>query len=288
MRAEDDIGKDDRVAVLEHGVKIVEGSPKEIVRDRPVETSYLGARVPAPQPRNRNTTPLDVVLHADSLQAGYGDLAAVRDLSLTVHAGEVVALLGPNASGKTTVLLTLVGELPPISGELQFLGRTGRQPLYRRVRAGLGFVPDDRSVFQSLSVAANLRLGPGPADVALGLFPELRPLLRRRAGLCSGGEQQILSLARALAARPRLLVVDELSLGLAPPVVDRLLSVVRRAADENGTGVILVEQQLGRALQVSDRACVLDGGRVVLEGSSNELLADKGAVERAYSMSRRG
>ena len=137
-------------------------------------------------------------------------------------------------------------------------------------------------MFQSLTVAANLRLGPGPSDVALDLFPELRPLLGRRAGLCSGGEQQILSLARALAARPRLLLVDELSLGLAPLVVGRLLEALRAAADEDGMGVLLVEQHAGQALAVADRACVLHRGRVVLESSSADLVDDPGALERIY------
>jgi ABC-type branched-subunit amino acid transport system ATPase component/branched-subunit amino acid ABC-type transport system permease component len=272
----------DRVAVLDFGFKISEGTPEEIVHDPAVVASYLGAEmatVPSRRPRAAGT---DVVLQVEGLSAGYGDLAAVRDLDLVVRAGEVVALLGPNGAGKSTTLLTLAGELPTLAGRMTYLGRSGNDPLHRRVRQGLGFVPEERSVFHSLTVAANLRLGPGPSDVALSLFPELRPLLGRRAGLCSGGEQQMLSLARALAARPRLLLVDELSLGLSPRVVHRLLDALRAAADDRGMGVLLVEQHVGRALEVADRACVLNRGRLVLDNSSEELLEDPGALERAY------
>jgi branched-chain amino acid transport system ATP-binding protein len=225
---------------------------------------------------------MDVALRAEGLSAGYGELAAVRDLDLTVHAGEVVALLGPNGAGKSTTLLTFAGELPPLHGRVSYLGRAGNDPLHRRVRDGLGFVPEERSVFQSLTVADNLRLGPGSTDAALDLFPELRPLLGRRAGLCSGGEQQILALARALAARPRLLLVDELSLGLAPLVVRRLLDALRAAADDDGTAVLLVEQHAGQALEVADRACVLHRGRIALESSSADLIDDLGPLERVY------
>jgi ABC-type branched-subunit amino acid transport system ATPase component/branched-subunit amino acid ABC-type transport system permease component len=205
----------DRVAVLDSGVKIAEGAPDEVAANPAVVASYLGTGGSATPTRRPRAASRDVVLRAEGLSAGYGELAAVRDLNLTVHAGEVVALLGPNGAGKSTILLTLAGELPPLAGEVTYLGRTNPDPLYQRVREGLGFVPEERSVFESLTVGANLRLGPGPSDMALELFPELRPLLGRRAGLCSGGEQKILSLARALAGQPRLLLVDELSLGLA-------------------------------------------------------------------------
>jgi branched-chain amino acid transport system ATP-binding protein len=221
-------------------------------------------------------------IRTDGLVKAFGHTRALDGLDLAVRTGEVHGFLGPNGAGKTTTLLTLAGELPPLAGRVTYLGHAQNDPLHRRVRRGLGFVPEERSVFQSLSVSANLRLGPGPSTVALDLFPELRPLLGRRAGLCSGGEQQILSLARALAAQPRLLIVDELSLGLAPRVVGRLLEALRAGADEDGMGVLLVEQHAGQALAVADRACVLHRGRVVLESSSAELVDDLGALERIY------
>jgi branched-chain amino acid transport system ATP-binding protein len=149
------------------------------------------------------------------------------------------------------------------------------------VRQGLGFVPEERAVFTSLSAGANLRLRPGAAKGAIELFPELAPLLRRRAGLLSGGEQQMLTLGRALAADPKLLLIDELSLGLAPLVVARLLLSVRAAADR-GVGVLLVEQHAGEALSVADRVVVLRRGRVALQGSSAELREHVGELESAY------
>ena len=267
------LGTCDRVMVLDFGVKIAEGAPDEVARDPAVLASYLGADTTVLARRPRAGTS-DRLLQAEGLSAGYGELPAIRDLDLTVHAGEVVALLGQNGAGKSTTLLALAGELPPLAGGVSYLGRTHNDSLHRRVREGLGFVPDDRSVFQSLSVGANLRLGPGRSETALKLFPELRPLLRRRAGLCSGGEQRILSLARALAAQPRLLLVDELSLGLAPLVVRRLLEAIRDAADKNGVGVLLVEQHLGEALRVADRVFLLHRGEVVLESSAADFVDD--------------
>ena len=275
----------DRIAVLDSGAKIADGAPDEVLRDAAVVASYLGSvRTPAAhgRPKAEGGT---VVLHVQGLHAGYGELAAVRDLDLIVHAGEMVALLGPNGAGKTTTLLTIAGELPPLAGTVTYAGRIRRDPLHRRVHDRMGFIPEEGSVFHSLTVAANLRLGPGPSEDAIGLFPQLRSLLDRRAGLCSGGEQQIISLARALAARPRLLLVDELSLGLAPQVVSRLLEVLRAAADE-GMAVLLVEQHIGQALQIADRACVLSRGQVVLQCPSHDLLRHPETLQHAYLATR--
>jgi ABC-type branched-subunit amino acid transport system ATPase component/branched-subunit amino acid ABC-type transport system permease component len=272
----------DRVAVLDAGVQIAQGKPGDVAADPAVVASYLGAEGAAAPARRPRAVRSDVVLRAEGLCAGYGGLAAVRELDLTVCAGEIVALLGSNGAGKSTTLLTLAGELPPLAGRVTCLGRAHRDPLYRRVRAGLALVPEEHSVFGSLTVGANLRLAPGPGAVAPDLFPELRPLLGRRAGSCSGGEQQILALACALAGRPRLLLVDELSLGLAPFVVRRLLKALREAADERGTGILLVEQHARQALQVADRAYVLHRGRIVMDGPAAGLLDDPEALERAY------
>ncbi len=205
----------------------------------------------------------------------------MRDLDLTVAPGEIVALLGPNGAGKTTTLLTLAGELAPLDGDVRVLGQPAGMSLQRLVRRGLGFVPEERAVISSLSTSANLKLSRGSVKVALELFPELQPLLRRRAGLLSGGEQQMLTLARALASEPRLLLVDELSLGLAPLVVRRLLLAVRAAADR-GVGVLLVEQHAADALDIADRIVVLRHGEVVLTGTSDELRDQLGDLESAY------
>src|SRR5581483_9818736 len=205
-----------------------------------------------------------------------------HDLDLAVESGEVVALLGPNGAGKTTTLLALAGELKPLSGEVVFDGKATRAGLYRRARAGLAFVTEERSVFMPLTAAENLRVGRGDKALALSLFPELEPLLGRRAGLLSGGEQQMLTLARALSRRPRCLLIDELSLGLAPLVVARLLTAVRKAADEEGVGVLLVEQHVRQALKLADRVHVLRRGRVVLAGTRDELHSRLQDVEALY------
>jgi branched-chain amino acid transport system ATP-binding protein len=210
------------------------------------------------------------VIEARGLTAGYGDLAAVRDLDLEVHPGELVALLGPNGAGKTTTLLTLAGWLKPLSGTILWRGRESRTGLHQRAREGMALVPETKSVFMGLSAEANLRLGRGSPERAYEIFPALRHLRLRRAGLLSGGEQQMLTMARALAGEPALLLADELSLGLAPIVVRRLLDTVREAADR-GVGVLLVEQNTRHALSVCDRAYVLRRGRIVLSGTAAEL-----------------
>jgi sulfate-transporting ATPase len=315
------LGTCDRVCVLDSGHHLATGTPDEIRRDPAVVAAYLGEPVaapgeapvepgmepgaapepvpePVPEPSPAETAPEPArvavrsgngasapLLAARGLHAGYGDLAAVRDLDLSVAAGEVVALIGPNGAGKTTTLLTLAGELAPLRGEVQWAGRVvsaRRAPLYRRAREGLAFVPEERAVIPVLSTGANLRLGRGSVEDAVAFFPELEPLLRRRAGLLSGGEQQMLSLARALASKPRVLLIDELSLGLAPMLVARLLAAVRAAADRDGVGVLLVEQHAVEALAHADRVVVLRRGQVEMAGSAADLLGRLSALESAY------
>ena len=209
------------------------------------------------------------VLATEQLHAGYGEVVVVRDVDLSVGEGEIVALLGPNGSGKSTLLLTMAGELPPARGRVLVWGESTGEPLFQRARRGLGFVPEERSVLMGMSVRDNLLLGRGGIEGAVTIFPELGALLDRRAGLLSGGEQQMLTLGRALAAEPKALLVDELSLGLAPLVVERLLAVLRRAADERGIAVLLVEQQVRRALQVADRWYLMRGGAIVANGDAS-------------------
>jgi branched-chain amino acid transport system ATP-binding protein len=222
------------------------------------------------------------LLEARGLSAGYGGVAAIEGIDLEVGPGEVVALLGANGAGKTTTMLSLCGELPAMTGEVRWLGQPARGPLTRRAREGLALITEERSVFTGLTAAENLKLGRGSSARAIELFPELEEHLRRRAGLLSGGQQQILTVARALAAKPRVLLADELSLGLAPLVVARLLSAVREAADRDGVGVLLVEQHVRDALAIADRVYVIRRGRIVLRGSGTEMAGQIDRIEGSY------
>ena len=222
------------------------------------------------------------LIEARGLSAGYGKMAVVRDLDLRVDAGEVVALIGPNGAGKTTTLLTLAGELAPLEGEVRFLGEATRSPMHVRCRNGLGYVTEERSVIMDMSVADNLKLAAVSPAVAVGYFPLLERCMDRRAGLCSGGEQQMLSLARALGRIPKVLLADELSLGLAPIIVTNLLKAVREAAKERGVGVLLVEQHVRQALKIADRVYVMERGRIVLSGTSEEVVNQIDKIEAAY------
>ncbi len=220
-------------------------------------------------------------LACDGLTVGYGVLAAVRDITLEVRPGEVVALIGPNGAGKTTLLLGIAGVLKPSRGKVYWNGAPLDGPLHRRARAGLGFIGQEKSVIMSLSARENLKLGKCDVGEVCEWFPELTPLLDRRAGLLSGGEQQMLTLGRALSRRPQVLLVDELSLGLAPLIADRLSVVIRQRANE-GLAVLLVEQNVARALAVSDRFYVLKQGEFGLAGSSAEYRDRLDIVQRHY------
>jgi branched-chain amino acid transport system ATP-binding protein len=225
---------------------------------------------------------MTAVLATRQMSTGYAGQPVVHDLTFEVQPGQVVCLLGPNGAGKTTTMLGLSGELPLISGEVEFEGSTTKAPLHRRARAGMSYVTEERSVFKSISARDNLRVGDVDPKEAMRLFPELEKCIDTRGGLLSGGEQQMLTLARALGRKPRVLLADELSLGLAPLVVDRLLQAVRRAADEDGTGVVMVEQHAHKALKVADRAIVMRRGRVVMDLTGEEARRRIDEVEQAY------
>ncbi len=222
---------------------------------------------------------------------GYGKTPVLRDVSLRVDSGRIVALLGANGAGKTTVMRTVMGLLKPWSGDVRLGARDiGGLRTARVVRLGIGLVPEGREVFAHLTVAENLRMGAytrrDAAEVAqdrervFRLFPVLGERLGQRAGTLSGGEQQMLAIGRALMARPRLLLLDEPSLGLAPLLVREIFQVLRQIHRE-GTTVLLVEQNAHMALQVADYAYLLETGRVVRHGAPAELLEDP-AVKRAY------
>ena len=222
------------------------------------------------------------------LHAGYRGIPVVRDLNLEVRPGEVVALLGPNGAGKTTTLETIAGLNRPISGTVELSGENvGGKPAHVLARQGLALVPEGRALFPGLTVREHLRLAGGRGagrreEELLGMLPELRKCLGRKAGLLSGGEQQMLAVGRALVTRPRLLLVDEMSLGLAPVIVERLLPILRRAAAELGSSVLFVEQHVALALEISDRAYVLAHGRIRLEGPAAELRERRDLLAASY------
>ena len=211
----------------------------------------------------------------------------VRNLNLTVANGEVVTLLGPNGAGKTTTLRAISRLIDPMGGAILFEGEdlAGRSPV-QVARAGLVQMSDSRSIFRGLTVEEHFRLRyRGQAvdhDIAYQYFPALKKLARRRAGLLSGGEQQMLGLSRALARLPKLLMIDELSLGLAPVIVQRLLPVLRRYADDTRAGVLLIEQHVQMALSIADRGYVLVHGDTVLQGQASRLLQDRHLLTASY------
>jgi ABC-type branched-subunit amino acid transport system ATPase component len=227
------------------------------------------------------------VLQLDGLSAGYDAAAVVRELDLYVNAGEVVALLGPNGAGKTTTLRAISGLVRPIAGVIRVGGAdiAGRSPT-ARARLGIAHVPEARGVFFGMTVAEHFRIGFRgeriDPEVAYAHFPALAKLADRRVGLLSGGEQQMLTLGRALARQPRLLLLDELSLGLAPVIVEDLLPVVATYARQSGCAVLLVEQHIQIALAVADRGYVLSHGELVLHETADTLRADHQLILSSY------
>jgi branched-chain amino acid transport system ATP-binding protein len=231
--------------------------------------------------------PSGVMLQIEKLTAGYDQAAVVRDLDVTVSAGEVVALLGANGAGKTTTLRAISGLVKPMAGRIVFAGEDlASYSASARARLGIAHVPEGRGIFFGLTVAEHFRLGHRgerlDADAAYAYFPALDELRSRRAGLLSGGEQQMLAVGRALARRPKLLLLDELSLGLAPVIVENLLPIVRRYAQDSGCAVLLVEQHVHLALEVADRGYVLSHGDVVLHDTAEKLRADRHLLIASY------
>jgi branched-chain amino acid transport system ATP-binding protein len=227
------------------------------------------------------------VLAIDGLTAGYEDAPVVRGLDLKVGEGEVVALLGANGAGKTTTLRAISGLIHPMEGSIEYEGRDlAGVSISGRAKLGIAHVPESRGVFFGLTVAEHFRLGHRgeqlDAEAAYRYFPALAELQDRRCGLLSGGEQQMLAVGRALARRPRLLLLDELSLGLAPLIVEGLLPVVREYALETGCGVLLVEQHIQLALTVADHGFVLSHGEIVLHDRAEALRGNRDLLMASY------
>jgi branched-chain amino acid transport system ATP-binding protein len=229
------------------------------------------------------------MLSVERLVTDYGAVRAVNDVSLQVGPGSVTAVLGANGAGKTSLLRTVSGLVPAAAGRVSLAGEEiTRLPVEKIVRRGLAHVPEDRGVIGELTVEENLKLGglwrgreAAPLSEIYDLFPRLEERARRPASSLSGGERQMLSIGRAVVARPTVLLLDEPSLGLAPLLVSQLMSLVRRLAETHGLAVLLVEQNARSALSIADRGMVLNLGRVVAEEEPERLAADE-ALRHAY------
>lgn len=231
------------------------------------------------------------LLNVEGLNSGYGSIAVLRDVSFCVWPDEIVAVLGSNGAGKSTLIRTISGLIKPTGGSITYVGESigGLSPA-EIVRRGIAQAPEGRRMFSGLTVEENLRLGAfartdrsaaslrEDMDMIFAFFPRLRERRRQLAGTLSGGEQQMCAIGRALMARPKLLLIDELSLGLAPIIVETLLDILVRI-HETGTPIVLVEQDAAVALSFADRAIVLETGRVTQSGDASEMLAKNDIVE---------
>jgi len=285
------MGTSDRVIVLDAGSKIAEGPPAEVAADARVLKAYLGETKAAERGRKRTLVPQRApVISTEGLCSGYGEASVIREIDLAVEEGELVAVLGANGAGKTTLMRALSGLNRPVEGAVLFLGEhVETYDASGITRRGLALVPEGRQVFPELSVVDNLKLGayarPTPdldhrVERLLERFPQLKARQNQRAGVLSGGEQQMLAIGRGLIARPRLLLLDEPSLGLAPNLLDGLYDLLAELR-EQGMTMLLVDQMAALALTVADRVYLLASGTVKHAGSAAQMSADP-ALVRAY------
>ena len=222
------------------------------------------------------------------MRCGYGDFEAVHGVTFAIERGEIFALLGPNGAGKTSTIMAVAGHVQVSGGGILYEGQDLTSiPTAKRIRHGIALAPEGRRLFPDLSVAENLRIGGYVLDKAanaeghervLALFPRLRERLGQLAGSLSGGEQQMLAIGRALMSQPRLLIVDELSLGLMPKVIDDIYLAIQQLQEE-GMTILLVEQNTHRALDVADSVCVLESGQVIWQGTSGDARLDERLVK---------
>jgi branched-chain amino acid transport system ATP-binding protein len=285
------MGVSDQVVVLDAGSKIAAGPPISVRNDPAVLRAYLGGAEMRARPRKASiSAEAQPVLSASGLFAGYGAVPVLSDVSFDIRDGELVALLGANGAGKSTTMRTVTGLLRARRGSVLFDGGSiERRDAHRIAASGLALVPEGRQIFPELSVLDNLRLGAfarrpdneaARIEKLLERFPRLRERISQPAGLLSGGEQQMLAIARALVGNPRVLLMDEPSLGLAPALINELFDVIAELRDE-GVPILLVDQMAAMALSIADRGYVLESGHIVRSGSAAELAGDP-ALEAAY------
>lgn len=276
-----------RVVVLEWGEKLLEGTPAEVSSDQRVIDIYLGDSDKSSGPkRTKKVESAAPRLEVKNVSSGYGPVNVLTDVSLAVRPGEILAVLGSNGAGKSTLAKTIEGLVRAKSGTITFNGKDiTSAPVFKRMRAGVALVPEGRRLFADLSVKENLALGlrsprnTQPLDKVYELFPKLVELADRRAGTLSGGEQQMVAIGRAMAGDPEVIIFDELSLGLAPIIVDRMLDAVATIADW-GTSVILIEQSVHKTLSLADKILVLRRGEVVFSGAPSEITEEE--LQGAY------
>ena len=284
------MGISDHIVALDAGRRLVAGTPADVRANDDVRAAYLGEGELAIARSAARSESSEIVLAVDGVDAGYGPLPVLSQIRLDVKRGELVALLGANGAGKSTLMRAIAGLHRPVRGRVLLLGREiALLPAHRIVRDGLTLVPEGRQVFSELSVVDNILMGAlaldrraaeSEVERLIARFPILDPLRDRRAGLLSGGEQQMLAIARGLAARPKIVLLDEPSLGLAPAIVESLYRVLEQLRSE-GTTILLVDQMARLALSIADRAYVIQSGRVVQQGSAEDVRNDA-ALEKAY------
>jgi branched-chain amino acid transport system ATP-binding protein len=284
------MGISDHIVVLDAGKRLAHGKPEAVRADKAVIEAYLGGAQFSTRPRAPGWRPApDQLLVVKGLKAGYGGTQVLSDVGLALDQGELVAVLGANGAGKSTLMKSLSGLIKPAAGSVMFVGKEiGKLAPHRIAREGLVLVPEGRQVFPELSVLDNVRMGaytrtdlePGEVEAMVQRFPSIARRMHGRAGLLSGGEQQMLAIARGLIAKPKVLLLDEPSLGLAPALINELFKVLADLRD-TGMTILLVDQMAALALAVADRGYVMESGEIVHADTAEALRTDP-ALERAY------
>ena len=284
------MGISDHIVVLDAGRRLAHGKPEAVRADKAVIEAYLGGAQFSTRPRAPGWRPApDQLLVVKGVKAGYGGTQVLHDVGLALDQGELVAVLGANGAGKSTLMKSLSGLLKPAAGSVMFVGKEiGKLAPHRIAREGLVLVPEGRQVFPELSVLDNVRMGaytrtdlePGEVEEMVQRFPSIARRMHGRAGLLSGGEQQMLAIARGLIAKPKVLLLDEPSLGLAPALINELFKVLADLRDQ-GMTILLVDQMAALALAVADRGYVMESGEIV-HADTAEALRNDPALERAY------